>query len=997
MIGRVDGIFSTYSSHDISHVEAMLNMLEWLIPPETKSKMTSVEWLLTVLSFYFHDLGMVVSSAEYEHRMDNTSFCTFIDELETKSENRDYLDRLQKIPPEEKDEFLYQEFVRSQHSQRIREWIIGEGNLSWGDTLKPISNEISLILQNIPSRFKRNLADLCESHHNENLDDRSYLPLCQHYGEPKAVANIQYVALLLRTADLLHITKDRTPSLMFHTLKISDPMGVDEWKKQMGTFSVNMKSRQFHPDDLDSHVIVISSDFEEERPFFVLTEYIAYANEQIEQTYRCAKKSQQESDAKYYSFPWRQIEGDIRVEGNEPYPMRFEFDRGRLLNLLVGHTIYNDPTVAIRELLQNGIDAIRYQSYLDKKNLNSISQELDCGEVNVKWNSDKRELIVQDNGIGMDLDIIRYHLMKVGASFYDTTSFQSESPDFIPISRFGIGILTCFMISDNIEIITSKGGKGYRIRMSSVKADYLLKTLNEGDFSLNELGEHGTKVTLILRPSVNLTEKTIMDILRHWVIIPECHINYTKDDKPVQNIGFNSPADALHFYLFDSEDKTTLDPDSIDIESKKIDFEGHIYELAFAVQKSFSPERTYLTTLPESTPCTCLEGIRVDNHLPGFGKIAAILLVKNNRAFRTTVSRERLERDDEYYRVGEICVKMLFEHIGDESGRILESEGHSLLKASSAIRWLYRTLIKTIKVEKMRANLIQKYRSIPNIVIETNQLDDSKDVPNKELINLDALSEMPFFWIIESRVVDYLSIISRDLGRELSLNQFLAGVAPDLYDPNLNPIISDAHHFKKYIATTHKVELAQFSKIHQRTAIKWIKREIPFISRKLSKKEFEYYNKLSEKYKLRDEFSLYKDIFSNYYIDDIFDGNIEGDIPEVKYIRTRGGIILSKDSVCAHLWNEVAKAIQQLNEDAMMHERLLLLIISVFIRNSFFQSYYFRNSEDSQDTWGKLLSGIEKNTVLKQLNLPFPNKVDEITDDKIRWFDAKEYWFNWDK
>ncbi|MFC1717576.1 hypothetical protein ACFL6S_28200 [Candidatus Poribacteria bacterium] len=367
MIGRVEGIFSTYSSHNISHVEVMLSMLDWLIPPETESELTSVEWLLTVLSFYLHDLGMVVTSAEFEKRQENPVFRDFQEKLEQDPESRDYLDRLDRIPEDKRDEFIYQEFVREHHAQRIREWVTGEHNTNWGDDIGPIADEISNILSSLPDRFKTNLADICESHHRENLDNQDYFPLCQRYTAPQAVANIQYVAILLRTADLLHITQDRTPSIMFRTLKISDPMGIDEWKKQMGTFSVYMKARKFQPHDTASHVIVVGADFEEERPFFVLTEYIAYANQQVSQTKRWADKSQQDPDAQHYSFPWHSVEGNIRVEGNEPLAMRFELDRGRLLDLLVGHTIYNDPTVAVRELLQNAIDAVRYQHYLDTK------------------------------------------------------------------------------------------------------------------------------------------------------------------------------------------------------------------------------------------------------------------------------------------------------------------------------------------------------------------------------------------------------------------------------------------------------------------------------------------------------------------------------------------------------------------------------------------------------------------------------------------------------
>ena len=52
MIGRVEGIFSTYTIHSIEHVDEMLKSLDWLIPPDTQKAMTSVDWLMIVLSIY---------------------------------------------------------------------------------------------------------------------------------------------------------------------------------------------------------------------------------------------------------------------------------------------------------------------------------------------------------------------------------------------------------------------------------------------------------------------------------------------------------------------------------------------------------------------------------------------------------------------------------------------------------------------------------------------------------------------------------------------------------------------------------------------------------------------------------------------------------------------------------------------------------------------------------------------------------------------------------
>ena len=173
--------------------------------------------------------------------------------------------------------------------------------------------------------------------------------------------------------------------------------------------------------------------------------------------------------------------------------MKFELDRGRLLDLLVGHTLYNDPTVAVGELLQNAINAVRFQHHLNEKE--TTETESPMGRVNVKWDPDERELIVEDDGTGMDLDIIKFHLMRVQVDH--STTLQSSQLNMkislqSPVRE--LEFLPCFMISDDIEIITCKQNDGFRIRMSSVHADYLLKNLKSGHQSLSGLEPHGTRI-----------------------------------------------------------------------------------------------------------------------------------------------------------------------------------------------------------------------------------------------------------------------------------------------------------------------------------------------------------------------------------------------------------------------------------------------------------------------------------------------------------------------
>ena len=83
-------------------------------------------------------------------------------------------------------------------------------------------------------------------------------------------------------------------------------------------------------------------------------------------------------------------------------------------------------------------------------------------EIQIKYSrqNDEDILEVTDNGIGMDQYIIDSYYSKVGSSFYKSADFYDlkslSKSQFTPTSRFGIGILSCFMVADTLVVDTRK-------------------------------------------------------------------------------------------------------------------------------------------------------------------------------------------------------------------------------------------------------------------------------------------------------------------------------------------------------------------------------------------------------------------------------------------------------------------------------------------------------------------------------------------------------------
>jgi molecular chaperone HtpG len=1020
MIGRVHGIFSTYTKHDISHINTILTFLDWLIPPKTKESMTPADWLMVVLSIYLHDLGMLVTSEEYENRMSDPEFKNFLSKLENSSEDKDYYTRAINMEPDERERFFYQEFIRLHHASRIREWITGRHSYHWGGRIDPITSEIATIMENLPPRFREHLATVCESHHKDNLDNFDIYPLYQSYGNlSDETANVHYAAILLRTVDLIHVTKDRTPSVMYKTISFTDLKSINEWEKQRGIFALSMMTRIFNETDTESHYIKVSADFTEERPFFALTEYIAWANDQVAQTKRWADKGQAEPNGQNYSFPWLGITSDIRVEGNSPKQMKFELDRGKLLNLLVGHTIYNDPTVAIRELLQNSIDAVRFQYHQERREAASRGYIIkpEMGKVVMRWNPEQKELIIQDNGTGMNLDIIQNHLLKVGSSFYDTPRFNIENSDFTPISRFGIGLLTCFMISDDLEIITCSSNVGRRIRMTSVHAEYLLKDLSAGDPQLAGIEPHGTKVRLKLRPSVKI-DRSILSIAKQWIVLPACEVVYSDSAGIEVKLGYNNISEALQ-QLYSEAHGSALGDEELDIITyEDQDSEIGQYEIAFIVRKGFDPGRPFKhapkITQVNPVATVCVEGIRVGWSLPGFsGSLMGILSVRGNRKFRTTVSRDGLERDDEYEKVSTICAKSLFSHITSEVNRISTQQTNPLSQASSSAMWIYSSLT-SLADETTRPILNALYHELPVVVVEHLEVNAGERKSNRVLANLRSIASSRQFWTVESRTVDYLGTISRDLGRELSINEFIGSLAPEILRVDVNPLIPDATIFSDYLRATHYVTKAEFSRLHRQTLLKWEQ----VTSKNLSQLCFEILGPLSARIIVgywesigistdtpagRRTFSFARERGAlRSIIDDLSKiaiADIEGDMPGIIGVKSRICTVVPHESEVGIIWGKLREVAEFLLESKVRPRLTLpiftlgLILVSVCTSND--DHYYGDRFSGLKAAWRTIIPDIEKIVKETGVDIIIPESPAFLKGGDKRWFNASSYWQDW--
>lgn len=744
------GVLDEYTKHDITHIDAMLQMYDWLIPSETAALMTPADWLLVTLSTYLHDFGLLVTKTEYENRDSVDAFIGFRRRIMENDDPsvRDYRSQVALLEGEAVDRFLYQEFVRTHHAQRIRAWLLESPDDTWGIDAR-VTERLKQVLGAVEETFLDDIGLVCESHHLDDMNDTRKYPLNKPYGRtPQEEANVQYAALLLRTSDLLHITKDRVPSMAAVVINPRNPKSQIEWAKQHAVRSVRAKTPPKNPDlpTPRSDTIEVHAAFKQAEGYFGLTAYLQYAQRQLEQTFLWSKENQV-SGASDYIFPWRRVDfSNIEAKGFVTEPFEFSIDQPKILDLLTGHTLYNDTGVVVRELVQNSLDAVRLQAHIDPDGYEP--------QIDVSWSTESRTLSVTDNGVGMNQSTIERNFLRVGSSKYQEPEFRREHPDFSSISRFGIGVLTAFMVADDVSVSTShpSEAKARQLSLRDVHGQYLVRLLDKSAAELPDgIEAHGTSVSLKLRPSARLSE--VLDLLQNWIVIPDCKVWLRLDDSEPVRIGFESVEEALRQILLDADLVREVDgqlqgPYGQPAEIRTVHEEG--LELAFAVQWSrwleewgylrFDPTRQEDGDTPPAHFGVCVGGVRVTAQPPGFrfGGVAAMANTFGKGAPLTNVARSSLEKTDEYEKLLLKTYVGYVGHISDEMDKLESERGATLTRAAQEASYLAQELVR-FEVESPEI-LRSVLRTIPALILE--EAGTRKRVSLAELQQFDSLSSI---------------------------------------------------------------------------------------------------------------------------------------------------------------------------------------------------------------------------------------------------------------
>lgn len=173
---------------------------------------------------------------------------------------------------------------------------------------------------------------------------------------------------------------------------------------------------------------------------------------------------------------------------------KFDAEVGKVLNLMI-HSLYTNKEIFVRELISNASDACDKLRYLAQQDPKLLSEESDL-KIIFSIDKDKRQLVIQDNGIGMNKDDLISNLGTIAKSgtqsFLDKLSGDAKK-DSLLIGQFGVGFYSSFMVADKVTVISRKAGE---------KDVYEWSSNGEGEYTVAKSSEeisHGTKIIVSMK------------------------------------------------------------------------------------------------------------------------------------------------------------------------------------------------------------------------------------------------------------------------------------------------------------------------------------------------------------------------------------------------------------------------------------------------------------------------------------------------------------------
>ncbi len=474
---NVSAYFPHYSRHDDSHSRQILVHIERLLGPANIAKLSATDTWLLLEAAYLHDIGMVITDTQL-----NKDFGAIKKHVEkTKhSAHGDTLILMEALLASKIDTassvfatvyfsplYTYKlwreivaDFYRSQHPDRAQA-IIAQPFAEIG--LNSPRTEL------IPDRLFRLLGKIC-AYHGKPFAEVMQLPQ-QQVSIGTDDCHPRFIACLLRLGDLLDLDDNRFCPVMMK-------MAGDLPTTSQAHYDKHLAIRYFRA---DTDRIEIEAECPSYESYIETTNWFGWLREEVKN-----QMSQWFDIVPSRDFGFLPSVGALKPHlkdwqvFNENERPHFTLDRDRIFELLQGAGLYENKEQAMRELLQNAVDAtlIRIwrehgedctpqpKPYLKRDSAPRSKETLDILSrytIDVSIEKVKEEerynywrVTITDSGIGISIDDLKF-MLQMGSSKKNLKkrAIIDQMPIWMkPSGIFGIGFHSVFLLTDEVWLET---------------------------------------------------------------------------------------------------------------------------------------------------------------------------------------------------------------------------------------------------------------------------------------------------------------------------------------------------------------------------------------------------------------------------------------------------------------------------------------------------------------------------------------------------------------
>ena len=549
-LSTITTAFPTYSLHDASHSQTIIETIERLLGNNIK-KLSATDTFMLLMAAYTHDLGMYLSYKTIEDKWKTKDFAKKINELENHRDPQ--IAKAAKLLRETQEKFnttannsnngtllwalevknavtlLTIELFRGEHAKRSEDYLNND-------------SEFAKLLANINQYggLRPTLAKIaylhCEDFNKVFILDKE----ANGYTGTGDVCHPRFVACMIRLGDLLDFDNNRFNNFALAMVKEVPETSLVHYKKHLSTGD---ETSLISPNEIRVSFNCLQDDvYREAAKWKKMVEQELYNMHAFWP--EIVPEELSGSGKNGFRLPSaKQINIKLKYQGKEnPNPdlmhLRFDISSKKTFEMLKGGAIYKNPgRVFLREIVQNALDATKLQIWQDmdihlpfdlespKRHIGTREDIRFFGDIpasvynkypislNVDYNKENQSIIVtcEDCGTGISDESLIRMTSQVGESRKADKDYEKTieaMPYFLqPTAAFGLGLQTVFYVTDKFTVETRCPGEKARriVFRTSTNGSYCSIVDEDIKFQRTVAGtdqkrdvHHGTTVKIVI-------------------------------------------------------------------------------------------------------------------------------------------------------------------------------------------------------------------------------------------------------------------------------------------------------------------------------------------------------------------------------------------------------------------------------------------------------------------------------------------------------------------